>query len=167
MTSGGLRYLQRFPYLRGSVTSFNLPFEPGIKLTVVYGENGTGKSTICDALDFLGNGKVGFLEDRGLGSLQRFWPSAGKAASDITVAIEASGGAKWEAHVHNNAVTVTPAGVPPIEILRRGKILSLVTAPAAERYEAIKRFIDVSGVEASEASLKRYSAISKRTGRSQ
>ena len=66
MTSGGLKHLT-ISHLRGSVTSFNLPFEPGIKLTVVYGENGTGKSTICDALDFLGNGKVRYLEDRGLG----------------------------------------------------------------------------------------------------
>lgn len=154
MTSDALKHLT-ISCLRGSVTPFELSFEPGRKLTVVYGENGTGKSTICDAFDFLGNGKVGSIEDRGLGPLQRFWPSAGKTASDITVVLETTGGSKWQAHVHNNAVTVTPtAGVPPIEILRRGKILGLVTAPAAERYEAIKRFIDVSGVEASEASLR-------------
>ena len=154
MTSSALKQL-KISYLRGSVTPFELPFEPSKKLTLVYGENGTGKSTICDALDFLGNGKVGSIEDRGLGSLQRFWPSAGKAASDITVVLEVSGGTQWEARAHNNAVTLTPpAGAPPIEILRRGTILSLVTAPPAERYEAIKSFIDVSDVEASEASLR-------------
>ena len=35
---------------RGSSTTFKLPFEKGRKLTLVYGENGTGKTTICDAL---------------------------------------------------------------------------------------------------------------------
>jgi len=39
-------------HLRGSVLPFVLPFESGKKLTVVYGENGSGKSTICDALEF-------------------------------------------------------------------------------------------------------------------
>ena len=41
-------------YLRGAVAPFSLRFEKGKKLTVVYGENAAGKSTICDALEFLG-----------------------------------------------------------------------------------------------------------------
>lgn len=155
MTSIPLKQLT-ISHLRGSTLSFVLSFEPQSRLTVVYGENGTGKSTICDALDLLGNGKVGSIEDRGLGSsLQRFWPSAGSTAADIEVAIETTDNAQWKARVHNNAVTVTPPlDVPPIEILRRGKILDLVTTQASDRYNAIKRFIDVSGVEASEASLR-------------
>ncbi len=54
-------------HLRGSVVPFNLPFDKNKKLTVIYGENGTGKSTICDAFEFLGKGKVGSLENRGRG----------------------------------------------------------------------------------------------------
>ena len=50
--------------LRGSVTPFVLQFEKGKKLTIIYGENGTGKSTISDALDLLGNSKLGSLENR-------------------------------------------------------------------------------------------------------
>ncbi|MEO6061599.1 MAG: ATP-binding protein [Thermoflexales bacterium] len=45
-------------YFRGAVVPFALPFEPGRKLNFLYGENGSGKSTICDAFDFLRSGRV-------------------------------------------------------------------------------------------------------------
>ena len=37
--------------LRGAVTPFTLAFEKSKKLTIIYGENGTGKSTVADAFD--------------------------------------------------------------------------------------------------------------------
>ncbi|MBP7325430.1 MAG: AAA family ATPase, partial [Alicycliphilus sp.] len=64
--------------LRGAAKPVELTFEKGKKLTIIYGENGTGKSTICDALDLLGNGKVGSLDTRGLGSaIHKYWPTVG------------------------------------------------------------------------------------------
>ena len=36
---------------RGSSATFTLPFETNRKLTLLYGENGTGKTTICDAFE--------------------------------------------------------------------------------------------------------------------
>lgn len=60
-------------HLRGSVGSFVLPFEVGKGLTIVYGENGTGKSTICDALELLGKGRGGSLDNRGLGKTTAYW----------------------------------------------------------------------------------------------
>lgn len=50
---------------RGSSKTLTLGFEAGKTLTLVYGENGTGKTTICDALEFIGDGNVGSLKDRG------------------------------------------------------------------------------------------------------
>src|SRR3546814_1527244 len=79
-------------HLRGSVTQFTLPFEKGKKLTIIYGENGTGKSTIADAFDFPGNGRVGSLDTRGLGTTRKYWPSVGKAAADVSDALETSSG---------------------------------------------------------------------------
>ena len=49
MSNSALKKLT-IEHLRGSVVPFPLVFESGKKLTVVYGENGTGKSTICDAM---------------------------------------------------------------------------------------------------------------------
>lgn len=153
MTSISLRKLT-IEHLRGSVRPFSLPFEKGKKLTVVYGENGTGKTTICDALEFLGSGKVGSLENRGLGKTNRYWPSVGKNAADVTVTLEADNG-MCSARIQKADVVVLPPGSrPTVEVLRRSQILSLVQAKPGERYEAIRRFIDVSTVEASEDALR-------------
>lgn len=142
-------------HLRGSVAPFSLSFERGKKLTVVYGENGTGKTTICDALELLGKGKVGSLENRGLGKTNRYWPSLGKNAADVSVVLEA-GDSKCTARIQKTDVVVLPAeDRPRVEVLRRSQILSLVQAKPGDRYEAVRRFIDVSGVEASEDALRR------------
>jgi energy-coupling factor transporter ATP-binding protein EcfA2 len=141
--------------LRGSVTPFTLTFEKGKKLTIIYGENGTGKSTVADAFDLLANGKVGSLDTRGLGVTRKFWPSVGKTAADVKVALDTSSGqcsvllGKTDVVVNNEPLR------PQVAVLRRSQILQLVEAKPAERYAAISRFVDVSGVEASETTLRK------------
>ncbi|AMN46057.1 hypothetical protein ACG33_02810 [Steroidobacter denitrificans] len=140
--------------LRGSVTPFRLGFERGKKLTIIYGENGTGKSTVCDAFDLLGNGNVGSLDTRGLGQTRRYWHSVGKKAADIKVTLETSSGdcivalGKADVSVSNQALR------PKVAVLRRSEILRLIEAKPADRYKEISRFVDVSGVEASEGTLR-------------
>jgi hypothetical protein len=140
--------------LRGSVRPFTLAFEQGKKLTIVYGENGTGKTTICDALEFMGNGRVGSIENRGLGRTNRYWPAVGKSSKDVSVSLETTM-ATCHATLRNNDVIIDPPQHRPrVRVLRRAQILSLVEAKPAERYSAIKQFIDISGIEASEAALR-------------
>ncbi len=141
-------------HLRGAVKPFTLTFEKGKKLTVIYGENGTGKSTICDAFEFLGKGKIGSLENRGLGRTNRYWNSLGKKPSDVSVCLEADS-CSFRAKINKNGVIASPsANQPRVEVLRRSQILSLIEAKPAERYAAVSRFVDVSGVENSEAALR-------------
>lgn len=133
---------------------FSIPFEKAKNLTVIYGENATGKSTICDAFEFLGKGKVGSLENRGLGRTNKYWHSVGKQSADVSVTLETAD-ATCRATIAKSDVVVNPASARPrIEVLRRGQILTLVEATPGERYAEISRFIDVSGVEASEATLR-------------
>ena len=141
-------------HLRGSVQPFVFPFEKGKKLTFVYGENGTGKSTICDAFDFLSKGKVGSLDNRGLGKTNRYWQTIGKKPSDVSVSIETAAGICRGIIGKSEVVVTPPEQRPLIEVLRRIQIQSLVEAKPAERYTAISRFVDVSRAEASEASLR-------------
>ncbi|QOJ20969.1 MAG: AAA family ATPase [Gammaproteobacteria bacterium] len=143
-------------HLRGSVVPFSLYFEKGKKLTIVYGENGTGKTTICDALEFLAKGKIGSLEGRGLGNkTERYWPSIGKTSSDIAVTLQA-GTSTCKATILKGKVIPQPDSLrPKVEILRRGQILRLLEAQPAERYTEISRFIDIAGVTNSEDSLKK------------
>lgn len=142
--------------LRGSVTPFTFAFEKGKKLTIVYGGNGTGKSTISDAFDLLGNGKVGSLENRGVGGATRtYWPSVGKKHSDVKVVLATSSGTCTLSLYRANVVIDNEQLKPQVAVLRRGQILSLIAAQPADRYKEISRFVDVSGVEASEATLRK------------
>lgn len=142
-------------HLRGSTRPFSLSFETGKKLTVVYGENGSGKSTLCDALDLLGNGLVGSLENRGLGgSLSKYWVSIGKTPVEISVELETASSTHSARLVRSNVVVDPQEERPSVQVLRRDKMLSLVTASPSERYEAIRRFIDVDGIEDAESALR-------------
>lgn len=144
--------------LRGATTPFSVDFEKNKSLTLIYGENGTGKTTLCDAFDFLGNGKVGSLEGRGLGTVAPYWPSVGKSKNEIIVALETSSG-KWTAFFGRKGVEVAPtAGMPNISVLRRSQLLQLLQDTPANRYAVIRPFIDISPVEASENELRKLIA---------
>ena len=142
-------------HLRGSVEVFELPFDKGRNLTVIYGENGTGKSTICDALELLGKGHIASLDNRGLGATKQYWSTVGKKAADIAVTLETSVGSCRASFGKSDVVVHPPEAQPRVEVLRRSQILGLVEARAADRYSAIRRFIDVSGVEESETTLRK------------
>lgn len=141
--------------LRGSVTPFTLSFDKGKKLVIIYGENGTGKSTVSDAFDLLGNGEVGSLDTRGLGSTRRYWPSIGKKASDVNVTLETTAGICSVSLGKSDVVVSNESLRPQVAVLRRTQILRLIEAKAADRYREISRFIDVSEVEASEGTLRK------------
>lgn len=148
-------------HLRGSVVPFSLPFEKGKKLIVIYGENGSGKSTICDAFEFLGKGRVGSLENRGLGKTGRYWHSLGKKPSDVSVTLDMTTAACTATIGKGEVVLSNPKARPRVEVLRRAQILSLIEATPADRYAAISRFIDVSTIEAAETVLRKLIDDSK------
>jgi hypothetical protein len=145
----------RIREFRGSSQDFSVSFDPRKPLTLIYGENGSGKTTICDAFDFVGSSKVGSLANRGLGQLHPFWPTLGKSSGDILVELTIDG-RTWTAQAKGREVVVTPAdkSVPKIEILRRASLLQLVQDDPKERYAALKPFIDISVVEQAERELR-------------
>lgn len=153
--------------LRGCVAPFTVPFEKGKKLTIIYGENGSGKSTICDAFEFVSLGNVGSLDGRGLGPTQKYWSTVRNNKGDIVVELKTNGDT-YRASLARSAVVWSPANCrPKLEVLRRSQILKLVEARPADRYNEVSRFINVSGVEASEASLKTLIDTVKRDRESQ
>lgn len=156
MTGGALKSLSLTAF-RGSSTTFKLPFEKGRKLTLVYGENGTGKTTICDALEFLAVGDVGSLKDKGMGhSLEKYWPSANKALSDIEVVLATNNGAECKGRFVDKKPFFEPAEArPQIELLRQQQITALIETAPAKRYGELQRFIDVEAVERSEDTLRK------------
>ncbi|MBN2340733.1 MAG: AAA family ATPase [Deltaproteobacteria bacterium] len=145
----------KIEHLRGSVTPFTIPFENNKKLTIVYGENGTGKSSICDGFDFIANGRVGSLDEKGLSRTEKYWPSLGKGTNDISVTLATKDYISKATLSKTTPIWSPPSPKPIVEILRRTQILKLVEARAGDRYKEIERFIDVSKIENTEAALKR------------
>jgi recombinational DNA repair ATPase RecF len=155
MTSSPLKSFSLSAF-RGASTPFRLEFEKGKKLTLIYGENGTGKTTICDGIEFLADGRVGSLDDKGLGQqLDKFWPTVGNGGNAISVTLETASGT-CSGTVQGKKASVAPAERRPrVAILRRNQILRIVETQPAKRYEEIKRFIDIDSVETSENELKK------------
>jgi AAA domain len=144
----------RIKEFRGSTQDFSISFDGKKHFSLIYGENGTGKTTICDAFDFIGNAKVGSLEYRGLGTLSPFWATIGKQKSDILVELTADA-TTWKAQATTKAVTLTPSIFPlKIEVLRRATLLKLVQDAPSEKYGAIKPFIDIDAIEQAETVLR-------------
>ena len=143
---------------RGCVEPFKLDFQKGKTITLVYGENGNGKSTICDAFELLASGRISSLDNRGLGRTDKFLKTVAKKAGDPAVEMTCSG-CRCKVAVHKEATwtnQATPACElrrPRVEILRRAQLLGLITAQASARYAAIERFISVVNIETSEAAL--------------
>src|ERR1035437_6436577 len=51
-------------YFRGATVPVKIEFAPEKKVTMIYGENGCGKSSVVDAFDFLCEQDYGSLNDR-------------------------------------------------------------------------------------------------------
>ena len=128
---------------------------PGRPVVLIFGENGTGKSTLADAFDFVCNGSYGSLDGYSLGrQAKTFVPSVGSPATRTVVTLETAGG-KWVARLGAKGPITTPAaGCPDARILRRKSILRLIEAQPRERFETLRSFISVPNVEGSETGLR-------------
>lgn len=138
---------------RGASQRFEMNFESAKPFVAIFGENGTGKSTLVDAIEFAIRGTKGSLESFSSTAIKdlstKGLPTAPNLAVQVTIGdntIQAFlRGAKAIQDGLNNR--------PHLEILRRSRLAQLVAAAPAERYAELKRFVDVDGVAASEKSL--------------
>ena len=141
--------------LRGATQSFELKFEKNKTICIIYGENGSGKSTVCDALDILGNGILGSLDKKGLSSTTRYWHSTNRDPADIKISLT-SANETWSAQLVRSKVAVNPPDSRPrVAILRRHQILDLLAQPPGKKYEALRPFISIEAVDNSEAGLQK------------
>ena len=140
---------------RGSTGSFELEFDHEKDMTMVFGENGSGKSTILDAMDVVCNGTTGCLDGVSVGQGSgKYLCALGCQASALRAEVY-SGSECWTGTLSGNKVRVQgDVEKPVVRILRRNKILDLVIAQPGDRYKALQRFIDIAIVERSEATLK-------------
>jgi hypothetical protein len=139
---------------RGASRPLTLEFDSSKAVVVVFGENGTGKTTVTDALDAVGNCSPGSLKNRSSTKAKEHLPSLGKNPADVEVCLEDAAGACWTTTMSKGRIITSPPELPAIRVLRRTDLLKLVDAPPSERYEVLGRFVDVPEIVRSESTLR-------------
>lgn len=145
----------RIVSFRGATNPVEVIFDDR-PITLIFGENGTGKSTIVDAIDFVCNQKLGSLENMSVGiRAKSYLPSLGSTTESVNVEIH-SGNDTWRARFSGKEIIISPVGTcPKASIMRRAEITNLITAQPSKRYEELQKFVAAPIVDSNEAALKK------------
>ena len=139
---------------RGATQPFEIKFDTKKSITMIFGENGTGKSTIVDSIDFIFNKECGSLKEKSSTNIKAHLPSINSSTADVKVFIN-SQNFEWEGKLNGSSPEVKGRqDALSIKILRRSKILKLVNAKPKDRYEELKSFIELPNILSSESSLR-------------
>ncbi|MCK5147895.1 AAA family ATPase [bacterium] len=141
---------------KGASCPVEINFNTQKPAVLIFGENGTGKSTIIDALDFICNENSGSINDRSMpGNECQYLPTIGSTIEDVNLNLTYNG------HIYNGKIgsgnkpyTFPKDGLPNFWVLRRSKILEMVIGQPKKRYEAMKMFIEVPKCEKAENTLR-------------
>lgn len=142
---------------KGATQPFIFEFDTEKPITVIFGENGSGKSTLVDSVDFIFNENLGSLEDKKIGhGKHKYLHSILSSPDKLKVEIDVAG--------LINTGRITKSGdkvidkkdkVPSFEILRRSQILNVINADPKDKFNEIKKFIDVTKCQKNEDSLRK------------
>jgi len=143
---------------RGATKPVTIDFDPSKKITMLFAENGNGKSTIADALICLCTDKMGSLDDKS--SIDKsFLKSLGTGAGETKITLNTDSGV-FSTSIYGvaKAFVKTPAtGQPSLKFLRRSQIINLINSQASDRYTALKDYLDVSNIYTGEETLRKVS----------
>jgi ABC-type transport system involved in cytochrome c biogenesis ATPase subunit len=146
---------------RGATQPVTIHFDPEKPISMIFAENGNGKSTIADALTCLLTENKGSIEDKSE-TEQKYLKSIGKTEAKIS--LNTSNGTFF-ASIKGTARTIEKnpeTGLLTLKFLRRKMIVNLIESKASERYKELKDFIDVAEIFKCEDELRK----AKRTAES-
>ncbi len=144
---------------RGVNEEFSIAFDPKSHLSIIYGENGSGKTTISDALEFLFNETAGSLEFKSLDGKGKI-PAlvhAKRQKKDLRVEWE-DNGAVVKARIGTTKPQVIGTPVGKLHTLSRKNITKLVEETPAKRFERIQEFVNVPDLDREEGELRNFIA---------
>lgn len=132
------------------------------KSIILFGENGQGKSSFVDALEYLFKGQVSYLEEAQATSTSRNVPHIVSDKKNCEVEIEFQDGSKiirnfrqGISQIPTHIQSYFQQGVESPFILRRKYLLDFILAQPAPRYERLAALIRISDLENVELSLMR------------
>lgn len=141
---------------RGATDETIFEFDPAKRLVVIFGENGTGKTTILDAIDFAcnQNNEVS-LKNKSIGAQKyRYLSSISSSLADLAVEIETVENKKCVARFGSKGEVSVDSGLLRVEILRRDSILKIVNGQPKERFEEIRGMVSYPKVKQMEDALR-------------
>jgi hypothetical protein len=140
------------------VTSLQLDFEG--KNVLIYGENGTGKSSIIDAIEFFFTGTVSRFKGVQAISFNAHFPHVDFKLEDMKVGAMVDPGARTLIRTISDVLSVPKefeeefsAMADGTFILRRTQILSFITSKPSERYQVIAGMLGIQVLETVEAEM--------------
>ena len=146
---------------RGVLETRTLEFSG--KSIVLFGENGTGKSTFVDALERLFAGRISTLDGRGQGlSSQQHARHIHAPAADLSVEVQFTDSAISKISLASDlgALQNTALGPyiegakTPVYILRRRNLLEIIDSQPRQRYELLRPFLPLREIDAVEDGLR-------------
>lgn len=142
---------------RGVRETFQIEFSRA-NLTILYGENGSGKTTISDALEFVFNGSVGSLEEKSLDGKGRLASlvNAQSSKSDLQVLWEESQQPTLKATIAGTKPSLSGSSVTTLSTLSRRNVTKLIEETPAKRFSRIQDFVTIPSFEREELSLKSF-----------
>lgn len=138
---------------RGATQPLSLEFDPAKRITLIFGENGTGKSSISDALICLCTSDHGSLDDIS-GADKSYLLAVGSQPNDLLIRLHTDQGQFSAAMAGKKIVHKQGAAPPALRHLRRSSVVDLATAAPAKRYEQLAAYFDLSGIVKSETTLR-------------
>lgn len=140
---------------RGATQPFTLNFSQSKNITLVYAENGNGKSTIADAFACLCTNNIGSLSDKS-DAESSYLKSLGASNTDLLIKLKTDTGIYEATLSSSNKILKNPdKGMPKLKALRRAQVTSFIEDRPSERYKVLSYFIDVSAIQKSESELKK------------
>jgi len=141
---------------KGATNPVTIELDISKPAVMIFGENGTGKSTVVDALDFICNEGLGSIEDRSVGgSKAKHLPSSGYKAKDMKLEMQYDGRTFIGTIGAGSQPDITGTGAKPTaRILRRSSIMKIVDGKPKDRYDEIKGFFNVPNAQKVEDALR-------------
>lgn len=147
---------------RGVNEEFSIAFDLKSHLSIIYGENGSGKTTISDALEFLFNGTAGSLEEKSLDGKGKIpaLAHAQRSKKDLRVQWE-DGGETVVARIGTTKRQIDGTPTGKLHTLSRKNITKLIEETPTKRFERIQEFVNVPALDREEGELRNLVAQQK------
>ena len=164
----------RLAWFRGAADAIEL--DPGGKSMIVYGQNGTGKSSFVDAIEYvIENGRIGHLASEHSGRRQeKAIPNTHTPEGEITeLWIEFVGGSELHVRIAPNGVATT-TGTGPVDpagweyrrtVLRQDEVSDFIRARKGEKYSALLPLFGLHDLEVAAENLRQLAKAVETQGK--